>query len=263
MPPRPLHKQLILSREVVVTEQMDMHLVWSTGRIFFKPIPRFLIEPLPWDRFLSCERSCRCPPVASAKERPLCPLQKAKRCALGFLFSYVALIRHESDILIAKEKYLLPEEVKWHSWRIFVEQLGPSHIYRKIDPRFVYGELRLSRLNKIYYASQRPFLRGYMPHWRDYGSFFHDSLTWLASSTLLIVIVLTAMQVGSATEPLRNSKSFQSASYGFTVFSILSRLTAIGLTFLVFFYTFLNNCVTTVVYKKQRFHIIEESQRQE
>ncbi|RYP16559.1 hypothetical protein DL767_010167 [Monosporascus sp. MG133] len=31
MPPRPLHHQLLLGREIFVTEQMDMHLVWTTG----------------------------------------------------------------------------------------------------------------------------------------------------------------------------------------------------------------------------------------
>lgn len=45
MPPRPLHHQLLLSREISVTEQMDMYLVWMTGRMFLKPIPRFLLEP--------------------------------------------------------------------------------------------------------------------------------------------------------------------------------------------------------------------------
>ncbi|KAM0418929.1 hypothetical protein ACHAPT_012087, partial [Fusarium lateritium] len=44
LPPGPLHHQLLLGREILVTEQMDMHLVWTTGRIFVKPILRFLLE---------------------------------------------------------------------------------------------------------------------------------------------------------------------------------------------------------------------------
>ncbi|KAH6977677.1 hypothetical protein EDB80DRAFT_875572 [Ilyonectria destructans] len=50
------------------------------------------------------------------------------------------------------------------------------------------GELRLSRLNKIYEFSQTP-LRGYMPRWNQYGTFFHDNFAWLASATAYIVIV--------------------------------------------------------------------------
>lgn len=42
MPHHPLHHQLLLGREIFITERMDMHLVWTRGWIFLKPIPRFL-----------------------------------------------------------------------------------------------------------------------------------------------------------------------------------------------------------------------------
>lgn len=93
-------------------------------------------------------------------------------CAQALLFPYAALISHESGFFIAKDKHLLPAEVKWPAWKTFVKQLDMEHIYQKIDARFIYGELRLSRLNKIYRLSQRPFLQGYMSHWHQYGSFF-------------------------------------------------------------------------------------------
>ncbi|RYP57001.1 hypothetical protein DL770_010782 [Monosporascus sp. CRB-9-2] len=53
-----------------------------------------------------------------------------------------------------------------------------------------------------------------MPRWHTYGDFFHDQFTWLASGTVYIAIVLTAMQVGLATEALAEDRTFQSASYG-------------------------------------------------
>ncbi|KAM3541340.1 hypothetical protein ARSEF1564_005771 [Beauveria bassiana] len=34
LPPRALHHQLSLGREIFVTERMDMHLVWTAGRMF-------------------------------------------------------------------------------------------------------------------------------------------------------------------------------------------------------------------------------------
>jgi len=43
----------------------------------------------------------------------------------------------------------------------FVRELGTAHIYPNTNPCFVSGELRLSRLNKIYFVSQTS-LRGYM-----------------------------------------------------------------------------------------------------
>lgn len=179
-----------------------------------------------------------------------------RKCALGFLFSYVALISHESDFLLAKEKRLIPEEVKWPDWRTFVGELDTEHIYPKIDLRFIYGELRLSRLNKIYILSQRPVLRGYLARWHQYGSFFGDSFAWLASAVVYVAIVLTAMQVGLATKSLANNDAFQSVSYGFTIFSILGPLVATGLIVLTFCYMFVNNWIMAVAYKRERLDAI-------
>jgi hypothetical protein len=177
MPPRPLHYQLVLGREIVVAERMDMHLVWTTGRIFLKPVPRFLLQPYFWRDHLSCREDCPCPPedgsdVQSQAGTKGCR-QGLRARALGFLCSYTALVSYESDFLIARDKYLLPREVEWATWRVLVRQLLQiEDIDRKVDARFIYGELRLSRLNKIYMLARLPFLRGYLPHWQQYGTYF-------------------------------------------------------------------------------------------
>ena len=44
-PPRPLHHQKLLGREIFITEQMDMHLVWTAGCMYLKLLPHFLLEP--------------------------------------------------------------------------------------------------------------------------------------------------------------------------------------------------------------------------
>ncbi|GKZ33015.1 hypothetical protein AbraIFM66950_002732 [Aspergillus brasiliensis] len=253
MPPRPLHYQLLLSREIFVTERMDMHLVWTTGRMFLKPIPRFLLLPQFWTDYLSCAPGCRCPKeVNSPGVNQACDRRRLWKRALGFLFSYAALIMHESDFLIAKEKHLLPDELQWPDWRTIVDQLDTGRIYSKIDRRFLYGELRLSRLNKIYFFSQSS-LRGYMARWHQYEGLFQDNFAWLASATVYIAVVLSSMQLGLATDALQHNNAFQSASYGFTVFSILGPLIAIALVLAVFCYIFASNWVATVVYKRKRF----------
>ncbi|KAK1452525.1 hypothetical protein CMEL01_16754 [Colletotrichum melonis] len=245
MPPRPLHQQRLLNRDIMITEKMDMHLVWTTGRIFIKPLPRFLLSRRFWERFLCCHTV----PVSNAHS---CSCGGRQERALGFLFSYAALIAHESDFYIAREARLIPEDVQWSAWRTAVrELLGASPIYPRIDPRFHYGELRLSRLNKIYFFWETP-LRGYMSRWNQYGSFFQDNFTWLASSTVYIAVVLTAMQVGLATEVLQNNAAFQSASYGFTIFSILGPLAAAGLIIVVFCYMFIDNLIATRRYARER-----------
>ncbi|KAM3554896.1 hypothetical protein ARSEF4850_006247 [Beauveria asiatica] len=255
LPPRALHHQILLGREIFVTEQMDMHLVWTTGRMFLKPIPRFLLEPAFWIRYLTCQK-CGCSPDTNRAIRAVtqtdCRCPGLRRRALGFLCSYAALLSHESDFLIAREKHLLPLEVTWCGWRMFVKQLDTEHIYPHIDPRFVHGELRLSRLNKIYALARTP-MRGYMARWDRYGAYLHDHFAWLASATVYIAIVLTAMQVGLATESLGHNKAFQSASYGFTVFSILGPLIATSVIVLQFCGIFLWNWMKAVHQKRTRY----------
>ncbi|OBR03070.1 UDP-N-acetylglucosamine transferase subunit ALG13 [Colletotrichum higginsianum IMI 349063] len=236
IPPRALHYQRLLGREIVVAEQMDLHLVWASGRIHVKPLPPFLLEPTFWSDHLSCRGGYGC----SRSTDPLCRHRMLWKCSLGFLFSYAGLICHQSDFFIAKEMHLIPEAVEWSDWRLFVSQLGTEHIYNDIDRRFIYGELRLSRLNKLQYLESGLAFRGYMPHWNRYGDFFHDHFAWLASATVYIAIVLTAMQVGLATTSLAENDAFQSASYGFTIFSIVRPVFATVLILLLFCCIFLS-----------------------
>ena len=274
MPPRALHYQLLLSRDILLTEQMDMHLVWTTGRIFLKPIPRFLLEPKIWRSTLSSPEPCSCFKEDNDPERITANNQGAsantisakshsksvnkcngglRLCALGFLFSYAALIAHESDFHIAKEKHLFPEQVTWSAWVALVKQLDTMNIYDKIDERFKYGELRLSRLNNIYRLTRWPLLlKPYMSRWHQYGNFFHDNFTWLASTTVYIVVVLTAMQVGLAADRLKGNRSFQSVSYGFTLFSILGPLVAAVLITVAFLVLFVHNGRATLLFWKKR-----------
>ncbi len=258
LPPRALHHQLLLGREIFITEQMDMHLVWTTGRMFLKPIPRFLLEPAFWVRYLTCEE-CGCSPDTNIATHAViqteCRRPGLRRRALGFLYSYTALLSHESDFLIAQEKHLLPPEITWCRWRILVEQLDIEHIPPRIDRRFIHGELRLSRLNKIYAVTRTP-IRGYMADWDRYGAFFYDHFTWLASVIVYIAIVLTAMQVGLATEALGHNKAFQSASYGFAVFSILGPLIATSIIILQFCGIFLWNWRKAIHQKRTRYSIL-------
>lgn len=93
-----------------------------------------------------------------------------------------------------------------------------------------------------------------MSHWQQYGTFFQENFRSLASATVYIAIVLGAMQVGLATKSLADNDAFQSASYGFAVFSVLGPLAAAGVIALVFCYMFVNNWIVAITYKKRRFH---------
>lgn len=162
-----------------------------------------------------------------------------RKRAFGFLFSYAALISHESDFRIAKQNHLLPPDISWPAWSVCVEQLDPEHIYPHIDPRFLHGELCLSRLSKVCRLRQNS-LRGYMPRWNQYGDLVHDNFALLASSTVYIAIVLTAMQIGLGTQ-LRDNDTFLAASSGFTIFCILRPLIAVRVIVLTILCVFVYN----------------------
>ena len=218
--PRPLHHQSVLGRQICVSEIMDTHLVWDTGKIYIKPLPLYLLCPQFWQQYICCRLD-----DATRTGR--------YRRALGFLYSYAALIMYETDFDLAKEKRLLPKEVQWQDWKILVQQLDVETIHSRINPRFHHGELRLGRLNKICFFFHTP-MQPYLPFWNQTGAFFQSSFAWLASATVYIAIVLTAMQLGLATDPLVKNKTFQDVSYGFTVFSILGPLVVIAGVVFVF-----------------------------
>lgn len=285
MPPRPLHYQRAASREIVVDEKMDMHLVWEPNKIHLKPLPRYLLSYEFWKDNLVCEPTCSCASLTTGSgtdpshkmqtaaekphSQPSSPLNSKQRsmiqtngnicqrhqlydCAYGFLFSYVALIQYESDFRIAQSAFLLPKTVTWAAWKELVLQLlnekNRGHLPNK---RFIFGELRLHRLNTIYRICLGT-LRGYRLEYQTYGSFFVDNLAPIVSIITYVVVVLTAMQVGLATDRLGRSEAFQRASYGFTVFSILFPLFFVGIVFCWFLILFISNLRATLSFKKKR-----------
>ena len=227
MPPRPLHYQRLLNREIFVTERMDMHLVWTDGRIFLKPIPSLLLDLRFWSDFLTCNNNQH-----NNSSPQDCPKVLIRRSALGLLHSYTSLISHPSDFHLAQSHHLLPPEIStFPQWKQFVRELLTPYspptpgirqptIYQNITPRFRYGELRLSRLNKIYtIARLQP--RGYMYRWNCYGGFIRHNLTLLAGVIGYIAIILAALQVGLSTASLAEDRTFQTFSRGFTIFALV------------------------------------------
>jgi hypothetical protein len=255
MPPRALHHQKLLGREIVVSERMDMHLLWTKARIFIKPLPRFLLEPQFWTDHLSCTDKCQC--SSASLHQPghsgKCEESRLRECALGFLLSYAALISHESDFFIAKDTRLISDQISWMCWKTFVKEiLEHASIYEQINQRFLYGELRLNRLNAIYRLTGRAVFRGYQSECSQYSSFFRDNFAWLASVLAYMAIVLTAMQVGLGTRALGDDKTFQAISYGFTVFTMVGSLAAVVTIFAVFVFVFIYHWIQTAKYVKVR-----------
>jgi hypothetical protein len=248
VPPRALHHQKLLGREIIVSERMEMHLVWTKACIFIKPLPCFLLEPQFWADHLSCRDKCEC--SSTSPHQPglsnKCEEFRLRECALGFLLSYAALISHESDFFIAKDTRLISDQISWMRWKTFVKEIiEHASIYDQINQRYIYGELRLNRLNTIYRLTGRAVFRGYQSECSQYSSFLQDNFAWLASVLAYMAIVLTAMQVGLATKALADDSTFQAASYGFTVFTMVSSLAAVVTIFAVFVFVFVYHWIQT------------------
>ncbi|KAL4883892.1 hypothetical protein BJY04DRAFT_215784 [Aspergillus karnatakaensis] len=238
VPPRPLHYQLVLQREIVLCERMDMHLVWGYGRIYLKPIPQYLLSAKFWETYLSTG-GCGC-----SQDEDQHTVKTQRSIALGFLFTYAALLPSETDFLLAQETHLLPSTLTQPQWRALVEQLlspspspsssqptPPINIYTTLHRRFHYGELRLSRLNSISFLTHQTY---HLNPWPSYSAFLRSQLGWLAATTIYIALALTAMQLGLSTSRLAGDGVYMSAAYGFSVFAILGPLVgAVGIAVVI------------------------------
>ena len=355
VPPRPLHYQVLLQRDIAVSERIDTHLVWGQGRVFLKPIPRFLLNPRFWRRHLACERCCdmSTPPAgAGGFEGSMGPMSAAstmqtihdhgekrtsglsvsnitngtttrdaagtgchhiplRQAALGFLLSYTALLPHESDFDLAWQRGLVPSELTFRKWRIFVREIlssaahwapstgtptgfGPpgeedfvvgnsaASIYAAVAPRFIYGELRLNRLNMIHFflrfllpsssssrsgpvppgpllaaddvvSKPRPNPPGFfLAGFKSYSEFCTRNLGAIIAGTAYIILVLSAMQVGTGVAALADNPVFQRVTFGFTIFSILGPVAGGGLVFVVLAVLFVWNLVRTRRFERRR-----------
>jgi hypothetical protein len=216
---RPIHRQILLGRTIVITENPNEHLVWNANRIFIKPLPEYLIS----HEFWTTEGSCL------IQDRSL------YQAACGFLLSYCWLICTNSDLALARDVRLIPSSITWEEWALFVTDL-----LTRIDPetldtvskRYHFGELRLPRLNLIYrfapsMFSGQNFMRGFMsePLWTK--AFLERNFAWLFSVFGFVTIVAGSMQVGLGTDSLHGSGKFQSASVGFTVASLIGVIASV------------------------------------
>jgi hypothetical protein len=207
----PLHKQNVKGREIIITEQPKLHLVWYYDRVFIKPLPAYLLSYAFWSVFLLSPDS----PLGAQRE-------EIRRAALGYLRTYAYLIRHESDFFIAQreELRLVPEGVTWEQFCAFAEHLEEVSD-ENVSQRYSYGELRLSRLNfyiKIFLRKWR-FMRVHS----QYGEYFARFYGPLLFAFGVLSIMLNAMQVEMVVEQLGSSQwqAFRDASRGFSVYCLI------------------------------------------
>jgi hypothetical protein len=233
-PPRALHYQQALGLEILVTEQMDMHLLWSKSKVFIKPLPRYLLDSEFWEEFIECPKECKYKEHFQALRRSgqlhnsykitgKHPCQHADLWmrAIGFSFSYVHLIAHESDFEIAKSKKLVPDGLNFEDWKCFVSRLlsataSGGKILKLVHRRFKYGELDLERLNQILMLRD-PL--GWLFQGNDVQGFLQGHV-FLPPLSIYVAVVLVSMQARIVYTNVKENKALIAVMYGTIIFLV-------------------------------------------
>lgn len=204
-----LHEHAVHGRTIIVSEDPSLHLVWTTGRSFIKPVPLYLLSYDFWNQFLLDDHS-------------LVDETHARQAAMGLLRSYHVCIRHESDLRVAQQPHLhlLPPEVTWKQWCDFSQSFGAIE-NNEVAPRYHYGKLQLSRLHWLVRIYQRQLTYYYIDG--SYGDSFARYYGPLLFVFGLLSVLLSAMQVGMAVEQLQSHDwmAFWSVCRWFSVTSLL------------------------------------------
>lgn len=225
-----LHSQKVKGRSIIPTEDPRLHLVWNRNKIYIKPIPLFLLNHEFWVRYLqplkrglSSENPSLTPetpePTASVFDNSI---------AVGFIRSYVSLIKYPLDLAIAKECYLIPADTDWIQWSIFINHfrgIGDDSVAK----RYHYGQMRLSRLNWVVriFHPQHTRTRWFYenPYWST-GDFMERATFPLVFLFASLSVILSSMQVALSVPADRlwsqipNDDELQEMNRAFWLFSI-------------------------------------------
>jgi hypothetical protein len=209
-------------------------LVWFEAQISIKPLPDYLFEYDYWNK-------------------NLCSDLELHKSACGLLLSYAWLVRHKSDLDIAKERGLLSKNVEWIHWvqflDCFLDNVDLSTL-SQVNQRYKYGELRLSRLNTIYRVmppaySIKDFVRGYRSGSTSSNAFFERHFKWMLAVFAILSVFLSALQVGLATRVLHDSGPFQKVSHIFALGSVIAVVASIALVLFIWLGLFWYHLIST------------------
>lgn len=208
--PRSLYYQKFLRREIVIAEELGLHLVWAKSRIFIKPLPDFLLNHDFWEAYISCE-------------------PQLHRAACGLLYSYCGLIRFSHDLQVAQDCHLVNVNLDYRAWTEFSRTILPNlnpEDSNTMDTRFQYGELRLNRLDTIYRYSPYKFtvssiLQGFPHALTESYVPYMDQYNNAVSAFGVIVIILSAFNLSLSASSKSPDPDLQQAAYGFALFAMI------------------------------------------
>jgi succinate dehydrogenase/fumarate reductase cytochrome b subunit len=252
---RALNRQRMMNRQIVITDQADLHLLYHSDILFVKPLPAYLLCPSTWTLYFNKDASLHSD-------------------ACGLLLSYIWLVRSPLDFKLAEEANLTPPKLTWIQWRSIVHEflkiVDPNSLHQ-VNKRYHFGELRLHRINSAYRMIPRLaykyFVRGYLYGYNRYKAFFQRSVGWVLVVFVWFSLILSAMQVGVTVPQLQGKQAFNNASFGFVVFSIVLVAALVlfvsGLFIIVFVYNMFAAIKHSKKETKRRKKLAEDSKKKE
>ncbi|PKK45424.1 hypothetical protein CI102_9816 [Trichoderma harzianum] len=180
-----LHAQNFKGRRIVPVENPRFHLIRQEKNFFIKPIPVCLLNYDFWTQYLASD-------LHTSRS------DSYRAMALGFLRSYSHLILHQSDLRIAKEHGLIPEDITWAGWSKFIRGFRLLN-NEDVARRYHYGQIRLTRLNWAIFIfrpkSAGSRLRFYHESPRSALAFIQHAAVPLAFIFASVSLILSSMQV--------------------------------------------------------------------
>ena len=217
-----IHQHIMKQRNVIVTEDPALHLVWFYGTIFLKPIPKFLMSHTFWKDHLM-------PPNVPQEGRfQVDDLSHVCRTAVGFLKSYSHLVRHGSDFIIAQQSNLIPKDIEFIDFQRFIRCFRMIED-QAVSPRYHFGQFRLTRLNWAIcllppHGRWTLVFRRYHREHMQTGQYIQRYAGLLLFIFAVLTLILSAMQVVATVLGDQTWDAFVRASWGFSVAVIISIL---------------------------------------
>ena len=225
-----LHTQKVKGRSIIPTEDPRLHLIWNRNTIYIKPIPLCLLNYDFWVRYLPPLK----PELSSGNASPTLKISEPtssvfdSSTAIGFMRSYASLVKYPLDFAMAKESYLIPTDIDWIQWSIFINHfrvVGDESVAK----RYHYGQLRLSRLNwmvRIFRPKNSGNRWFYENTYWSISEFMERATFPLAFLFASVSIALSSMQVALAVPVDRlwshysNDNELQEMNRAFWLFSV-------------------------------------------
>ena len=224
-----LHYQVVKGRSIVRNEETKMHLVWTSDKVHVKPVPQYLLNHHFWKHFL-------CLPTQDA--------HRWRAIAAGFLRSYAHLVRHRSDLDMAHEYKLVPQDVDWAAWNFFMayfRRIPDSDVAK----RYRYGQMRLSRLNllvRMHMPRGRDTIWFYEPPYWSIGPYLRSITTSLGFLLASISLMLSSMQVSMNAGPRTSALTSTFSRFSIVILIVIATvwllLLAVPLAFLIWQFWF-------------------------